>query len=515
MSMGRWEDGKIGRWGNKKILLSSYPLIFLLIIIFNFNTAAQVSVGARLDSTRILIGDQVKMHIQLNAPGNVRVQPPDLTVFDSLQGVEIVDTTAWDTLQRGANYILEQELTLTSFDSGVYILPRIPVTYLQNGKIGIAETNTLRLEVSTIPIASDTVQLAPIKPIIQEPRTLEDLVPYLIPLLIIIIIGCIIYLIVNRKKKPKVVAPPKPLLPHEIALQKLVTLQQQNLWQKGEVKQYQTELTFIIREYLENRFKIPALESTTDEIVQNLRKTDIEERWRDRLQELFVNADLVKFAKAQPPMTIHEQGMQEAIHFTWETKPIQEVVTIDEVSQNETVTNQKKELQLDEYLYYIEQNPVKTETEDIADYKVEYADFGHRFVAVLIDAVIISVTVIAVGFIVFSFLTQINKTPGADAFATVGVTIYLALPILSWLYFAIFESSEKQATPGKKVFNIRVTDLNGNRISFGRATVRHLGKIISFLTVYIGFLMALYTKRKQALHDMISNCLVMEAKKQK
>lgn len=295
-------------------------IILLIFLHLNIVGNAQVSVGARLDSTRILIGDQVKMHIQLSAPGNVRVQPPDLTVLDSLKGVEVIDTTGWDTLQRGANYVLEQELTITSFDSGVYILPRIPVSYLQNGEIGIAETNTLRLEVSTIPIASDTVQLAPIKPIMEEPRTLEDLIPYLIPVFILLIIGAIIYLIVNRRKKPKVVVPQKPLLPHEIALQKLVTLQQQNLWQKGDVKQYQTELTFIIREYLENRFKIPALESTTDEIVQNLRKTDIEERWRDRLQELFVNADLVKFAKAQPPMSIHEQGMNEAVAFVEATK---------------------------------------------------------------------------------------------------------------------------------------------------------------------------------------------------
>jgi hypothetical protein len=189
--------------------------------------------------------------------------------------------------------------------------------------------------VATIPIASDTVQIAPIKPIIEEPRTLEDLIPYLIPLLILIIIASIIYLIVNRNKRPKVIVPEKPLLSHELALQKLVALQQQKLWQKGEVKQYQTELTFIIREYLENRFKIPALESTTDEIVQNLRKTEMEERWRDRLQELFVNADLVKFAKAQPPMTIHEQGMQEAIAFVESTKLIP-VATTETVENSST-----------------------------------------------------------------------------------------------------------------------------------------------------------------------------------
>jgi hypothetical protein len=291
---------------------------------------AQVEVAARLDSTRILIGDQVKMHIQLRAPGNVRVNPPDLSVLDSVKGVEVLDTTAWDTLQRGANYVLEQHLTITSFDSGSYVIPRIPVSFLQNGKIGKSETNRLNLEVATIPIEGDSLQIAPIKPILTEPRTLEDLLPYLIPLLILIIVGCIIFLIVNRKKRPVVVSA-KPLLPHERALQKLVALQQQQLWQKGEVKLYQSELTFIIREYLESRFHIPALESTTEEIVQNLRKANLDERWRDRLQELLVNADLVKFAKAKPPMTIHEQGMQDAVGFVNATKPSVQV------AENQTV----------------------------------------------------------------------------------------------------------------------------------------------------------------------------------
>lgn len=77
----------------------------------------------------------------------------------------------------------------------------------------------------------------------------------------------------QSKKAPEGRRAEKPLLPHELALQKLVALQQQKLWQKGDVKPYQSELTFIIREYLENRFNIQALESTTDEIVQNLPKS--------------------------------------------------------------------------------------------------------------------------------------------------------------------------------------------------------------------------------------------------
>jgi len=320
MRMGKWEDRKMGRYEDVAILLSSYPLILLLIVLFNFNTNAQVTVDARLDSTRILIGDQVKLTIQVQSSGGALLQVPDLSVFDTLKNIEILDTGRIDTIQRGANLTIQQSLTITSFDSGFYWLPKIPVAFVFNGKTGVAASNALRLEVATIPIESDSVQIAPIKPIIEEPRTLEDLIPYLIPILALIIIGCVIFLIINRKKRPKVEVPERVLLPHEIALQKLAELQQQKLWQSGKVKPYQTELTFIIREYLEARFKIPALESTTEEIVTNLKGTDLEEGWRDRLEELFMNADLVKFAKAKPPVNVHELGMSEATAFVTATK---------------------------------------------------------------------------------------------------------------------------------------------------------------------------------------------------
>jgi len=81
--------------------------------------------------------------------------------------------------------------------------------------------------------------------------------------------------------------------------------------------------------------------------------------------------------------------------------------------------------------------------------------------------------------------------------------------ILCWLYFAGMESSHWQATLGKKAFSLRVTDLQGRRISFLRATGRHLAKLLSFLTLFLGFLMIPFTKRKQALHDMIARCVVV------
>ncbi len=81
--------------------------------------------------------------------------------------------------------------------------------------------------------------------------------------------------------------------------------------------------------------------------------------------------------------------------------------------------------------------------------------------------------------------------------------------VAAWLYFALMESSSRQATLGKMLVGIMVTDLDGGRISFGRATGRHFAMILSALTCYIGFVMAAFTERKQALHDMIAGTLVV------
>ena len=85
----------------------------------------------------------------------------------------------------------------------------------------------------------------------------------------------------------------------------------------------------------------------------------------------------------------------------------------------------------------------------------------------------------------------------------------LALMIVGWLYFALMESSVNQATLGKMALGIKVTDLDGNRISFGRATGRYFGKIVSGMILYIGFIMAGFTEKKQALHDIMASCLVV------
>jgi uncharacterized RDD family membrane protein YckC len=144
-----------------------------------------------------------------------------------------------------------------------------------------------------------------------------------------------------------------------------------------------------------------------------------------------------------------------------------------------------------------------------------YAGFWKRLVAYLLDQIIISV----IGFfIVVPVLAMVGLSlfssdfEPSDEFIITLITAYFSLIILllaaEWLYFALMESM-KGATLGKMALGIIVTDLQGNRISFGRATGRYFAKIISSLTILVGYIMAGFTQRKQALHDIIAGCLVI------
>lgn len=135
---------------------------------------------------------------------------------------------------------------------------------------------------------------------------------------------------------------------------------------------------------------------------------------------------------------------------------------------------------------------------------VSYAGFWIRFIAIIIDTIIIAIVTAILGAIISGAMG-----PGG-ASTTVSMIVNLITGIA---YFAGMESSDKMATIGKQAFGLRVTDMNGHRISFGRAVGRYLAKIISGIILLIGYIMAAFTKKNQALHDMIAGTLVVKVAK--
>ena len=169
--------------------------------------------------------------------------------------------------------------------------------------------------------------------------------------------------------------------------------------------------------------------------------------------------------------------------------------------------------------------PVEQKTVTVSADQTAYGGFWLRAVAFVIDNVILSIptaiiSIPLLGYAMFNLLpyleeydqTEIVSSEMAAAlflFWSIGLLLQVIWMLCFWLYFALFESSAKQATWGKQIVGLRVTDGNGQRISFARASGRTFAKFISYIIFYIGFMMAGWTKRKRALHDIIADTLVI------
>jgi uncharacterized RDD family membrane protein YckC len=136
---------------------------------------------------------------------------------------------------------------------------------------------------------------------------------------------------------------------------------------------------------------------------------------------------------------------------------------------------------------------------------MSYAGFWKRFAAAVIDAIVTTIGGLVIGF-VFGMVMVAGGT--SDPVILNGLGNILGI-ILCWIYFAAMESAPSQGTLGKMALGIKVTDLDGNKIGFGKATGRHFGKILSGIILGIGFIMVAFTQKKQGLHDIMAGCLVV------
>lgn len=144
------------------------------------------------------------------------------------------------------------------------------------------------------------------------------------------------------------------------------------------------------------------------------------------------------------------------------------------------------------------------------DSSSNFVGFWKRLVALVIDSLILGLPTSFVMIIGISFFVALGPVLSQYNLQFLGLLIPLANLVIPWLYMAGFESSGWKATPGKMALGIKVTDTNGEQISFGQATGRYFGKFVSGIILGIGFIMAGFTDQKQALHDLIANTLVLQ-----
>lgn len=287
--------------------------------------AQDISVKASIDSTLILIGKQSHLIFEVAQPKNTVVQFPLLT--DSLvKGVNILGKPRMDTVSIGHDRIqVKLTYTITSFDTALYY---IPPYRLVSGR-DTFKTNALSLKVITYNIDTTKQTIFDIKKVYAPPfdwATFFRIV--LIIALILIILAAAMYILwkyILKKPIPFIDKPAPILLPHQKALNELDHINTQKLWQHGREKEYYTRLTETIRQYMEARFNIQALEMTSSEILNEARiiKTEYPAAY-DSLQKLFQVSDLVKFAKWHPVSEENELSLNICYLFVNQTKQEEE-----------------------------------------------------------------------------------------------------------------------------------------------------------------------------------------------
>jgi hypothetical protein len=308
-----------------KMKVKFFKYVFLTVfVIFYTNTFAQmVTVRAHLDSSGITIGDQVRLTIEVKTEPGISVQFPVFS--DKLTDkIEILNTSSVDSSwsKEEQKAILRKSLLITVFDSGLYVIPPIPVSFFNQTISDTIQTSPAYLTV--YPFQVDTTGIIrDIKAIEKAPLSFMELFPFIIGLIgVAMIIWFIFYYLKKKKKNEPVFIRQKPEEPaHLIALRELDKLRAEKLWQKGQTKLYYSKLTEIIRRYIEKRFEIIAMEQTTDEILtefqtrKSLHRDDFE-----LLNNMLVLADLVKFAKADPLPDENEKHFDNAHAFVNNTK---------------------------------------------------------------------------------------------------------------------------------------------------------------------------------------------------
>jgi hypothetical protein len=292
------------------------------------STAAQeapVSVRVSLDTASIMIGDQLGLNVQIAAPTGTRIQQIQFGEWEKAGKVEIMDLGPLSTIAETPELLQQQRVLFTTFDSGYHRLPPLQVIYELNGIVDTARSGNLGLRVFTLPVTEDTPILAN-KDIVTEPLNLRDLLPYGLGILAVVLLGLGWWKWSGRKPKKATSPPPPPVPAHVLALEKLTALEQAASWQHGEAKAFQSELTYILREYLENRYQVHALEATTPEILVQLRTIAAVPDHTAEIKSILETADLVKFAKAVPPLEVHPRALAAVRDFVMATQalPVEE-----------------------------------------------------------------------------------------------------------------------------------------------------------------------------------------------
>lgn len=272
--------------------------LYILLILFSTTLFSQKLVETKIDVTKNKIGAQFNLTLKTEIDTLSQVTFPKGKNFGKL---EVIRDYVIDTIKKGSRYELIKKYGLTQFDSGKYYVPSLRV--LIDKKMFL--TDSILVEVANVQVDTLRQKMYDIKPIAEASSSKSWIWKLLLILLLIAGIGAFVYWFVKIRQRKKIEAEVYKT-PIEKATNLLNILEKKELWQKGEIKDYYSELTDIARNYIEEAIEIPAMESTTSELIEGLRKASLKKKMVlsqdtiENLERVLKQADLVKFAKSKP-----------------------------------------------------------------------------------------------------------------------------------------------------------------------------------------------------------------------
>jgi len=296
--------------------------------------AQDVKVTAVFDTSTIYIGDPINYTVTVEQPAGILLSLKP--VKDTLnKNIEILSGPVTDTtILSGDRLKYVSKYLVTSFDSGIYVVPPFYAEINDKGGIRRFHSEYSFLEVLRVKIApQDTsARIFDIIDPYKTPITIGEILPWVLIAIIAIAVIWGVIILLRRfrriKKEPVEVIIPDPA--HVTAFRELEKLKSEQLWQKGEVKQYYSRLTEIVRQYLENRYQVYSLEMTTSETLNELLKTGFKrDESYTKLKSVLTGSDLVKFAKYKPEPAENEQHFQDSWQFVETTKIREEATAVD------------------------------------------------------------------------------------------------------------------------------------------------------------------------------------------
>ena len=316
--------------------------LILLLAVAALQAPAQVMVEAMLDSVTIFIGQQTGLTLSVNLKEGQEAVFPNLEPRQELApGVEVIDVAGCDTSRLDNKMMrLSRKYTITSFEDSLYYLP--PMVVNVDGK----DYESKNLALKVIPVEVDTLhpnQFFPPKGIQDNPFIWSEWrLPFWLSVLVVLLAALVYYLYIRLKDNKPIISKIRIIRhmpPHQKAMKEIQRIKAEGIGQGGDQKEYYTRLTDALRTYLEERFGINAMEMTSGEIIEQLRKVEDQSKFLE-LKQLFETADLVKFAKFSTVLDDNDRDMANVVEFIQTTKR-EDLPTVEKIKPNLTESEKR------------------------------------------------------------------------------------------------------------------------------------------------------------------------------